>query len=335
MIEKKNERNLGLELLRALLSFWIINIHCLSSAKLKRKIERHNYHVPCFIFISFYFLYIILVKRNINAIKRRFVRLLIPYLIWPSIIWIYNNVIFIIFRQNRFQRMLNFYDFKIQLLVGRGFNGPMWFLFNLIIFSLFFLIIAFIFKEQFLFILQIFAIISYAIQYSDFIYPFFNEFKECIRGSLGHCMGTFPVSIIALSCSSFNLIEKLKHHYKKGIFFSFIMIYLVYKYNIFINLHWYYGIKKAYMSVFIFIFFSSLPINDINNKMFIFIIKIITSYTQGIYCMHLIVHYYLLKYSPIQNIEFKECFIIYLISYYISFIGFKICEKTKLKYLFI
>ena len=335
MIKKKNKRNLGLELLRAFLSFWIITIHCLSSAEIKRKIERHNYHVPCFIFISFYFLYVILCTRNINVIKNRFIRLLIPYFVWPSIIWIFNNIVFIIFKQNRFERMLNLYDVKIQLLVGRGFHGPMWFLFNLIIFSLFFFIISFIFKENFLLILQIFAIISYAIQYSDFIYPFFNEFNESIRGSLGHCIGTFPISIIALSCSSFNLIQQLKHHYKKCIFFSFIMIYFVYKYNIFINLHWYYGIKKAYMSVFIFIFFSSLPINNINNEYFIFIIKNITSYTQGIYCIHLIVNYYLLEYFSVKFIEFKACLAIYLISYYISFIGFKICQKTKFKYLFV
>ena len=128
MIMKKAQRNLGIELLRMLLSYWIIVIHCLSDEKLRRKIERHNYHVPCFSFISFFFLYKILVMRNINIIKNIFELLLIPYLIWPSIIWISSNISFIIFRTNRFERFLTFHDLKIQILVGRGFHGPMWFL---------------------------------------------------------------------------------------------------------------------------------------------------------------------------------------------------------------
>ena len=335
MLYKKAERNLGLELLRMILSYWIIVIHCLSSATLKRKIERHNYHVPCFVFISFYFLYKILVMRNINIIKSRFERLLIPYIVWPSIIWFTNNIIFIIFKTNRFERMLTFYDFKIQILVGRGFHGPMWFIFSLIIFTLFFVIVSFLFKENFLFVLLIFAIISYSIQYSDFSYDFFNEFNECIRGSLGHCLATFPVSIIALAFSSINLIEIIKEHYKKSIFLSFLMIYFIYKNDIFVNLHWYYGFKKAFMTILIFIFFAALPIQEINNKFFFLVIKTITSYTQGIYCMHLIIYYYLVNFSSISEINFKGCLIIYLISYYISFIGFKIFGKTKLKYLFI
>ena len=309
--EKKFERNLGIELLRMLLSYWIIVIHVLSFEKLRRKIERHNYHVPCFVFISFYFLYKILTAKNIYIIKKRFERLLIPYFIWPSIIWIFNNIIFIIFGDNRFERMLTLYDFKIQILVGRGFHGPMWFIFNLIIFTLFILIISFVFKENFLFILQIMAFISYSLQYSDFSFNFFSEFNECIRGSLGHCMGTFPISIIALSCSSFNLIKKVRKHCNKSIFFSFIIIYYIYKYDIFINLHWYYGVKKSFMTIFIFIFFSSLPFDKIDNTIAIFIIKKITSFTQGIYCLHLIVYYYLLKFTQIQIIGFKTILVIY------------------------
>jgi len=332
---KKVERNLGIELLRMFLSYWIIVIHCLSLSDLRRKIERHNYHVPCFSFISFYFLYKILIMRNINVIKNRFERLLIPYFVWPSIIWIYNNISFIIFGTNRFERYLTFYDLKIQILVGRGFHGPMWFLFSLIIFTLFFVIVSFIFIEQFLFVLLLMAIISYSIQYSEYGFEFFNGFNECIRGSLGHCLATFPIAIIAILFSSFNLVQCIKKHYKKSIFLSFVMIYFIYKNDIFVNLHWYYGFKKAFMAILIFIFFASLPIREIDSKILNFIIKTITSYTQGIYCTHLIIMYYLVNLSSINEINFKECLVIYLLGYYISFIGFKIVGKTKLKYLFI
>lgn len=335
MIMKKVQRNLGIELLRMLLSYWIIVIHCLSDEKLRRKIERHNYHVPCFSFISFFFLYKILVMRNINIIKNRFERLLIPYLIWPSIIWISSNISFIIFRTNRFERFLTFHDLKIQILVGRGFHGPMWFLFSLIIFTLFFVIVSFIFKKHFLFVLLLMAIISYSIQYSEYGFEYFRGFNECIRGSLGHCLATFPIAIIALIFSSFNLVQTIKNHFKKSIFLSFVMIYFIYKNDIFINLPWYYGFKKAFMTILIFIFFASFPIDEIDSMILNFIIKTITSYTQGIYCMHLIIVHYLVDFFLIIDINFKGCLVIYLISYYFSFIGFKIIGKTKLKYLFI
>jgi len=63
--------------------------------------------------------------------------------------------------------------------------------------------------------------------------------------------------------------------------------------------------------------------------------KKITSFTQGIYCLHLIVYYYLLKFTQIQIIGFKTILVIYLISYYISFCGYIIVKQTKMKYLFI
>ena len=179
------------------------------------------------------------------------------------------------------------------------------------------------------------AIISYSIQYSEYGFEYFRGFNECIRGSLGHCLATFPIAIIALIFSSFNLVQTIKNHFKKSIFLSFAMIYFIYKNDIFVNLPWYYGFKKAFMTILIFIFFASFPIDEIDSMILNFIIKAITSYTQGIYCMHLIIVHYLLDFFLIIEINFKGCLVIYLISYYISFIGFKIIGKTKLKYLFI
>ena len=62
----------------------------------------------------------------------------------------------------------------------------------------------------------------------------------------------------------------------------------------------------------------------------------ITSYTQGIYCLHELIRDYLkIKISIVQNKTINGCFIIYLTAYFISFIGEVIFKKTKLKYLFI
>ena len=72
-------KNLGLELLRAILCFWVVLFHNLriKNIYLKKIIKIKIFHVPTFIFISFYFLYKNLCERNIHKIKFRFKRLLI------------------------------------------------------------------------------------------------------------------------------------------------------------------------------------------------------------------------------------------------------------------
>ena len=50
------------------------------------------------------------------------------------------------------------------------------------------------------------------------------------------------------------------------------------------------------------------------------IIKIITNYTQGIYCIHPIVISYSTKLFNLKR-NFKCCIIVYTLSYLISFLG--------------
>ena len=83
-----------------------------------------------------------------------------------------------------------------------------------------------------------------------------------------------------------------------------------------------------------FITFSLLSLENMNSLRLILIIKQFTSYTQGIYCLHSIVNDYLkLKFNFIKNNTFLGCITIYLVSYYLSYIGIKFFGKTKLKYL--
>ena len=86
-------RNLGLELLRVILCFLVILFHYLriENEYLKNIIKIKIFHVPTFIFISFYFLYENLCERNINKIKSRFKRLLISiqFSIFYSVVFYY------------------------------------------------------------------------------------------------------------------------------------------------------------------------------------------------------------------------------------------------------
>ena len=127
--EKK--KNLGIQILRTILSFWVLLFHGLSYRYTKNKfffkIKFKLYHVPCFTFISF-FNWHLFRKNNYIKIKSRFERLLIPYLVYPISIWTINNLIFFIFHISRFNRYITCYELYKQLLLGYQFMIVLWFL---------------------------------------------------------------------------------------------------------------------------------------------------------------------------------------------------------------
>lgn len=94
-----------------------------------------------------------------------------------------------------------------------------------------------------------------------------------------------------------------------------------------------YIILEQFVS-FIFIF-SLFPSDKITNFKIEKIIKNMTNYTAGVYYLHLTIILYFRNYiNPIKNGTLFGLFIIYLICYFICFIGMKIFGKTKLKNLF-
>ena len=74
--------NLGIEILRMILCFWVITFHFAGNKnKTKYKILNTFYHVPTFMLISFYFSYNTFFLNDITKFKKRLERLLIPYII--------------------------------------------------------------------------------------------------------------------------------------------------------------------------------------------------------------------------------------------------------------
>lgn len=164
---RKNFKNLGLEILRAILCFWVVIIHCSKNDNFLLEILfKKKFHVPTFMFIAFYFFFENLSFRKISKIKERLIRLVIPYILWPLIFFIINNIFFTYFGFSLFQKKLSLKILILQFIFGRIFYRIFWFHFNLIFLTLLFLIIYYTFINKFLLILQIIGIISYYLQYS-------------------------------------------------------------------------------------------------------------------------------------------------------------------------
>ena len=285
---KVSKRIIGIEVLRMFLSFGIVFLHYYSSKnKYLLKIKSNQFQVSTFFFISFYFLYPTISQTNSFKLKLRLERLLIPYIIYPVIVWIINNIMFLLIKFNRFHRLLTLRELIMNLIVGKGIFGigVLWFHFNLLIFTLLFFIFAYFLKNYFLSVFQIIALYSYIIQYSKINYNFFKQYKINISMPVGNLVETFPIAILAFSSASINFFQRLLTDRKKFVFLSSFFLYLLFNYNIFSPLKGYSskGIYKNVIASLLFNIFFLTQFELLNSKILQFI-KQMTKYTQGIYC---------------------------------------------------
>ena len=312
-----------------ILCFWVLSFHCLEKNKINYFLfyitKTKFYHVPCFSLLSFYFSYNIFFYRSIIKLKKRLERLLIPYIIWPLFIFIINNII-------NHHNSISLYELKIQIILGRQFMVPLWYLFSMILLTIIFFILSNIFKKYFLFVLWLLSFFTYIIQYSGY-YKFLNEYKNNVKLPILDTLSILPLSVLGLSIVSSNLKHILTDNKKTILFFSYLFLFFLFKYNIFIDLTGYNGIVNIFTSLLFFMCFSLLPLENINICVKR-IIKTTTNYTNGIYCLQCKMIPLCRRLFGLKG-NFKSCIIIYLISYFISFIGIMIFGKTRLKYLFI
>jgi len=336
--EKNIQRNQGIDILRMLLCFRIVLLHCYTSKdRFINKLRRNLYQVTCFFFISFIYLYPTLSSRNIEKMKLRLERLSIPYIIYPITFWIIENLMFLLFKFNRLNRFLTFTELKSHITIGRGISdlSILWFLFHLQIITIFFFIFSLLLKKHFLLVFQTFCLLCYQMQYTGINYNFFNQYTNNVFTSIGNFIETVPVATLAFSLSKINFIKMISNEKMKIIFFFSFFFYFICEYNIFHQIKGMAspGLKPLSISFLLFSIFSLLPLNFINSKILIAIGQM-TKYTMGIYCMHRMVNSNLIYYFG-KTVTFFGCITIYIICYFISFIGFHIFSKNKLRFLFI
>ena len=156
---------LGIDFLRFLLCFWIVLFHC-SNFRKHYKYFWRLFHVPTFFVIAFYFFYPLLYKRIIEKIKIRFQRLLIPYIIWPLLLFFLNNINIKIICLDTLAKTISLKDLFTQIVLGKGIHGVFWFQNNLLFLSLFFSIISFLFKNNFMPIFHFLTSASLYLHYS-------------------------------------------------------------------------------------------------------------------------------------------------------------------------
>lgn len=191
------------------------------------------YHIPTFFIISFYFTYNTLISFNINKIKLRFERLLIPYFSWSFISWLLINIHLLSFKifLNTFKLFL--YD----LMNGHMFNVVLWFQNILIMQTLIFLIIIFLFKKNYLIILSELSVIAYILLYSGINYSFFNNnFSFKTSSTIGRLVEVFPFSLTGFFLASTNIFKMLNKYRKITVFNCLAFLIIITKFTIFVDI---------------------------------------------------------------------------------------------------
>ena len=225
----------------------------------------------------------------------------------------------------------------MQFIIGRPYQYVLWYQFNLIFITIFFIIISFIFQRNFLFILEVLGLISYILQYSSFNYLYFHKYSFYIFCSVGLIIELIPIAVTGLFLSSIQIISLFQENSIKAIIISILSLFIVKKYDIFNNIlgNMYQGLLVNVCAILLFIIFSQISFNYIKSRKIIIFIMQITKYTGGIYYIHGIIGFYL-KYIIllIKNKTIVGCLIIYLICYLICFLGIRIFKSNKFRYLF-
>ena len=178
---------------------------------------------------------------------------------------------------------------------------------------------------------------AFFFQYSNLNYNIFSKYGYYKQYSFGRFSEIIPYCIIGFVIPSLNLLIILRKYRIYSIFFLLLILLfsLKYKVFIFINGFMYQGIELVVKSSLVFLFVLLIPYEKITNKYIINIIKIVTSYTSGIYFLHTNVQRFMKEcIKLIKNGTLSGSIIIYIISYFISLIGTKIVGKNKFSCLF-
>ena len=324
--------NIGIQTIRMMCCLLIICVHFYGYPS--KIIREYIYSMHLFHFISFYYSYKTLSSRNIAKIKERIKRIFIPYIGWPLIFYAYNNL-------SRASEQYDLKDLYYQILMGCGVYGIYWFLFNLLLLTLFFTLMNYIFKRITIVILFFICVFDYCFLFSGKAEELiFNNYRlKPIKHSIRPLFLHFIFVYTGYFFGSINLINKLYKIRIISIIFSFSFIYIFIKNFdlIFSKVSPFYkGLVQELFVFNIFIFFAMIPFDKINHKYLNSILDTLTNYTGGIYYLHVKMgNYFRAFIYKGKRIDFEGCLKIYLYCYIICFMGNIIFTNHYLRFLFI
>ena len=334
--------DLGLLILRPILAYIVVMTHCYNYSYLPIrwkfiyiKTERFAFPVRVFFIMSIYYSYNTLINSDYKKKYERLIRLIIPYILWPIIIFYLNRIL------RYFIHIETIITVKLlikQLLIGAPIIGALWYQWVLIFISVLINIIILIFKNSYNFILIQLSIVAFIYQYNGKNQDFIKNYDIDYQRTFGRILEVMTCAFMGFFIASSGIMIFFRKYRLRVFVVCTLVNYFIIKYDVFITNTGagYAGVKLYIVSICIFFGFAVFPSELVKNKIILKIIKITTNYTAGIYYIHQPLSYYLRNYiSDVKKFTFKGCGIIYISCYLISFFGMLIFGKTRLRNLFI
>ena len=335
----KKIHDYGLGILKTFLAVLVIAAHQFSRNTTKNEIilkiyDNRNIHVPSFFIMSFYFTCHNLLSQNPKKILSRFVRLLIPYIGWPIIIKQTNRI----YNQKYKTKFPDSIEIlKSQLFWGHEYLSQFWFQWDLIVTTLLFVLIIFIFRKNCLFILILILILFYYCQYSGNYFQKYLPIQKNNKYTILRMFEMVPLGVTGFIIGYFNIINKINKYKFQTLVISYITYHIVNNYQLFriVKITLYSGIELNIKSICAIFIFSLFPSDKITDKNLQKVFNLLTNYSAGLFYLHIPIRNYGSKYiDEIKNQTFLGIVYNFLICYSISVVGDLIFGKTPLKYLF-
>lgn len=319
-------RNIGISLLKILMSFTVIVCHFGVGG------EVLYLAVPCFMMISFLLLGDRIIYKD--AMQERIKRLFFPQVVWAIVYYMVYKLVF----GNGAKVQIEDLIWQIFLGTSSKLNSAMWFQADLIILTI---IIYMVFNSmkknnavKFLFVLMIFSIVA---QYSGWNFKLFGSLRYELKWPLGRICEMFPYAILGTIFNYFKIYNFLESRKKMSIITTGILIVFVWN-NSFISnpaeSFIYAGIRYIVITVLIVTFFWLFPFDKFLNRKLTNLIHNLSKYSLGIYCIHLLVGYIVNELNAKYNIvggTLRKCILIYIVSMILSYIITLIPNETVKK----
>ena len=331
--------NYGMGILRPLFAFEVVLCHYWAittinpSSILNIFYNLRRVAVPVFMVMAFYFLEPKFSYNHQGYLKTRIYRLAIPYIAWAIIYFVAIYLTEHIFSFTFFDGV-TFKSLGWQLLLGscEELCPPLWFQAVLIILTtISFMLRKYLNPEKVLSFFLCLTIISLYLQYSSINFALFGGLEYEQRYTLGRIAEMIPFAFTGL------VLARLKPYIENVPKFMIIVgcisiPFFIDKYAIFSDIalsFGYAGFHYLFYAISIVTLAIVFPLPTLPSPIKK-IIKFLSEYSFGVYCLHWIVGLYVMHFisgKGLQCNRFGQCIIIWIISYILSFAISKIPIK--------
>ena len=156
------------------------------------KTERFFFPVRVFFIMPFYYSHKTLISSNYKKKNERFIRLIIPYFIWPTIFLFSDKII------KHFLFIKTPFTFKLlikQYLIGAPIIGPLWYHTIMIFYNILLNINIIIFKNSYNFISIIIIIVAFILQYNGINRQFIKNYDIDYKRTYGRIAEIAPSAL--------------------------------------------------------------------------------------------------------------------------------------------